>query len=105
MDEFPVIFSFSTATHKCKTPLGMESGGIPDSAITANTVRGDQFKPRFGQLDHTGTNCSWAAKLPLSGNTSPYLEISLEQKSGALVTGTQFTRRLPVPFQFDFNTP
>jgi hypothetical protein len=63
----------------------MQSGAIPDSAISSDTIRGDKYKPKFGRLGHVGTNCSWA--VDLSEESTPNLWISLGQ--GALVTGTQ----------------
>ena len=51
----------------CAEALGMHSGLIPDSAITASSSVGSSWAPKLGRLHYlmagTGTEGSWAAQV------------------------------------------
>ena len=58
----------------CNSALGMESGGIPDSRITASSAFRDP-QPRFGRLNKP--NIAWCSDLKQTGE---WLKIDLARK-------------------------
>ena len=53
------LFCFLLHAEPC-TPLGMESGKILDSAITASSVFDQNFEPAYGRLNVYRGGCAWA---------------------------------------------
>ncbi|XP_028412121.1 lactadherin-like [Dendronephthya gigantea] len=64
-------------------PLGMQSGKIPDSEITASTTFSNSYHPHFARLDKSGGACSWAPTR--AGRSGSWLQVDLGQKTA--VTG------------------
>ena len=56
--------SFFSIKGNCANPkaLGMESGRIPDDAITASSIFSDAYKPSYGRLRKSLGSCSWTCE-------------------------------------------
>ena len=61
---FIFSLSFFSIKGNCANPkaLGMESGRIPDDAITASSIFSDAYKPSYGRLRKTLGSCSWTCE-------------------------------------------
>ncbi|XP_028416207.1 lactadherin-like [Dendronephthya gigantea] len=64
-------------------PLGMQSGKIPNSAITASSTFGSSYYPYFARLNKNGSSCSWAPTH--AGKVGSWLQVDLGQNTA--VTG------------------
>ena len=56
--------SFFSIKGNCANPkaVGMESGRIPDDAITASSIFSDAYKPSYGRLTKSLASCSWTCE-------------------------------------------
>ncbi|XP_035669024.1 uncharacterized protein LOC118411098 [Branchiostoma floridae] len=67
----------------CSDPLGMGSGAIPDSSITASSYLNDGYLPRRGRLNLVGSGGAWAPRYTFNGQ---WMEVDLGEMKR--VTGT-----------------
>ncbi|XP_028416219.1 lactadherin-like [Dendronephthya gigantea] len=70
-------------------PLGMQSGKIPDSAITASSTFGSSYYPYFARLNKTGSSCCWAPTA--AGRVGSWLQVDLGQNTTVIGFSTQGT--------------
>ncbi|KTF81720.1 hypothetical protein cypCar_00017575 [Cyprinus carpio] len=63
----------------CSLPLGMESGLIKDTQITASSVASSlyQWHPWYARLNKNGTVNAWQAK---NNDTQPWIQVDLKDK-------------------------
>uniref|UniRef100_A0A8C1X8C2 Coagulation factor V n=1 Tax=Cyprinus carpio TaxID=7962 RepID=A0A8C1X8C2_CYPCA len=63
----------------CSLPLGMESGLIKDTQITASSVASSlyQWHPWYARLNKNGTVNAWQAK---KNDTQPWIQVDLKDK-------------------------
>ncbi|XP_046402897.1 discoidin domain-containing receptor 2-like [Ischnura elegans] len=71
----------------CDEPLGMESGGIPDSAITASSSYVPNVGPHNGRLRVERNGGAWCPRQQVERGVREYLEIDLGETR--VVTGVQ----------------
>jgi hypothetical protein len=62
-------------------PLGLESGEIPNGAITASSTYSSQYHPNDARLKKAGSSCSWGPKVLIGS----WLQVDLGRQS--IVTG------------------
>uniref|UniRef100_A0A8C1XCJ6 ferroxidase n=1 Tax=Cyprinus carpio TaxID=7962 RepID=A0A8C1XCJ6_CYPCA len=64
----------------CSLPLGMESGLIKDTQITASSVASSlyQWHPWYARLNKNGTVNAWQAKV--KNDTQPWIQVDLKDK-------------------------
>uniref|UniRef100_A0A8C1F629 Coagulation factor V n=1 Tax=Cyprinus carpio carpio TaxID=630221 RepID=A0A8C1F629_CYPCA len=64
----------------CSLPLGMESGLIKDTQITASSVASSlyQWHPWYARLNKNGTVNAWQAKV--NNDTQPWIQVDLKDK-------------------------
>ncbi|XP_071443224.1 discoidin domain-containing receptor 2-like [Hetaerina americana] len=87
-----IIFAFIHVTsgldiRDCDEPLGMESGGIPDSAITASSSYVPNVGPHNGRLRVERNGGAWCPRQQVERGVREYLEIDLGETR--VVTGVQ----------------
>ncbi|XP_028413903.1 lactadherin-like [Dendronephthya gigantea] len=68
-------------------PLGMQSGKIPDSAITASSSYNENYKPYYGRLKRPGPSCSWAPTT--GGRVGSWFQVDLGKMTTVTGLATQ----------------
>ncbi|XP_008200082.1 discoidin domain-containing receptor 2 isoform X1 [Tribolium castaneum] len=74
-------------TRSCNEPLGMESGTIPDEAITASSSYVPNVGPRNGRLRVEKAGGGWCPKQQVERGIREYLQVDLGEVH--VVTGVQ----------------
>ncbi|CAH1372606.1 discoidin domain-containing receptor 2-like [Tenebrio molitor] len=77
----------SLETRYCNEPLGMESGTIPDEAITASSSYVPNVGPRNGRLRVEKAGGGWCPKQQVERGIREYLQVDLGEVH--VVTGVQ----------------
>ena len=85
MQGFTVILIFFPSGSVCVAPkaLGMESGKIPDNAITASSSYSSSHKPAYGRLNRVLGSCAWTTTS--GGKSNSWFQVDLGEF--ATVTG------------------
>ena len=86
---FSVTLIFHQTARSCFLPLGMESGHLPDSAISASTSYDANHIPQFGRLNKipaSGKAGAWCAK---SNDVKQWLQVSFGQQTTVTKVATQ----------------
>ncbi|XP_028412152.1 lactadherin-like [Dendronephthya gigantea] len=65
----------------------MQSGKIPDSAITASSTYSTSYHPNFARLKKSGGACCWAPTA--AGRVGSWLQVDLGQKTAVTGFATQ----------------
>uniref|UniRef100_A0A8D9E2R6 Discoidin domain-containing receptor 2 n=1 Tax=Cacopsylla melanoneura TaxID=428564 RepID=A0A8D9E2R6_9HEMI len=82
-----VLASSAFNAYDCDTPLGMESGQIPDSAISASSSYVPNVGPRNGRLKVEQAGGAWCPKNAVEKDIREFIQIDLG--STHVVTGVQ----------------
>ena len=80
---------FHQTARSCFLPLGMESGHLPDSAISASTSHDANHIPQFGRLNKipaSGKAGAWCAK---SNDGNQWLQVSFGRQTTVTKVATQ----------------
>lgn len=83
----PVTDVHSLDIRSCNQSLGMESGDIPDSAITASSSYVTNVGPRNGRLRKETAGGAWCPKSQIEKGVREWLQVDLQ--SAHVVTGVQ----------------
>ena len=87
---FAVIASylcrFLFQTEPC-IPLGIESGKILESAITASSFYDDNFKPAYGRLNVYRGSCAWTTTG--AGRVNAWIQVDLSDIMSVTAVATQ----------------
>eukprot|EP00095_Tigriopus_kingsejongensis_P005253 maker-scaffold353_size198981-snap-gene-0.34 protein:Tk05253 transcript:maker-scaffold353_size198981-snap-gene-0.34-mRNA-1 annotation:"GA16357" len=76
--ELPNIPRLSAQGGTCATPLGMESGAIPDAQLTAGTAHDPgSVGPQHARLNSEAGGGAWCPKFLIHNQSTEYLEIRL----------------------------
>ena len=65
----------------------MESGKIPDNAITASSFYNSNYKPAYGRLNRVIGTCAWTSTT--RGRTNSWFEVDLGQLAAVKGIATQ----------------
>ena len=82
----PILYQ---TARSCFLPLGMESGHLPDSALSASTSANADHIPQFGRLNKipaSGKAGAWCAK---SNDGNQWLQISFGRQTTVTKVATQ----------------
>ena len=81
-------FLLYQTARSCFLPLGMESGHLPDSSLSASTSYGANYVPQFGRLNQivSGKAGAWCAK---SNDGNQWLQISFGRQTTVTKVATQ----------------
>ncbi|XP_063234140.1 discoidin domain-containing receptor 2-like [Bacillus rossius redtenbacheri] len=71
----------------CDAALGMQSGDIPDSALSASSSYVPNVGPRNGRLRTERTGGAWCPRLPVESGVREFLQVDLGQVH--VVTGVE----------------
>ncbi|XP_011642060.1 discoidin domain-containing receptor 2-like isoform X1 [Pogonomyrmex barbatus] len=87
-----ILFESATDVHSldirsCNQSLGMESGDIPDSAITASSSYVTNVGPRNGRLRKETAGGAWCPKSQIEKGVREWLQVDLQ--GAHVVTGVQ----------------
>ena len=80
---------FHPTARSCFLPLGMESGHLPDSSLSASTSANSNHIPQFGRLNKipaSGKAGAWCAK---SSDGNQWLQISFGRQTTVTKVATQ----------------
>lgn len=73
----------------CKGPLGMESGIIPDNAITASSSHNHIVGPHNARVRVEKEGGAWCPRSQVAANSREYLEVDLGRVHVVTASGTQ----------------
>ncbi|XP_063215525.1 discoidin domain-containing receptor tyrosine kinase B [Bacillus rossius redtenbacheri] len=74
----------------CNSPLGMESGAIPDADVTASSAYDSGIVgPQHGRLRHDKNGGAWCPKHMVTPEAREYLEVDLGSLHAVTATQTQ----------------
>ena len=82
----PILYQ---TARSCFLPLGMESGHLPDSSLSASTSASSNHIPQFGRLNKipaSGKSGAWCAK---SNDGNQWLQISFGRQTTVTKVATQ----------------
>jgi hypothetical protein len=87
------ISKLSTAVtmNSCSSPLGMESGTILDSQLTASSSFASSVGPAMGRLRSVDGGGAWCPATMVSNYSKEWLEVDLEKKM--MITGISLQGR------------
>ena len=80
---------FHPTARSCFFPLGMESGHLPDSAISASTSYGSNYVPQFGRLNKIPASRKAGAWCAKSNDGNQWLQISFGRPTTVTRVATQ----------------
>ena len=80
---------FHPTARSCFFPLGMESGHLPDSAISASTSYGSNYVPQFGRLNKIPASRKAGAWCAKSNDGNQWLQISFGRQTTVTKVATQ----------------
>ncbi|XP_067204173.1 discoidin domain-containing receptor 2-like isoform X2 [Linepithema humile] len=83
----PIADVHSFDIRSCNQSLGMESGDIPDSAITASSSYVTNVGPRYGRLRKEAAGGAWCPKSQIEKGVREWLQVDLQ--SAHVITGVQ----------------
>ena len=81
----------SISVKSCSFPLGMESGVIKDSQITASSSFASSVGPSMGRLRSTEGGGAWCPATMVSNYSKEWLEVDMEKKM--MITGISLQGR------------
>ena len=73
----------------CRKPLGMESGQIPNSAVTASSQLGGAYGPENARLHYKGGVGRLGAWIPLTQDHSQWLQVDFGAETQVTGISTQ----------------
>ncbi|XP_073975578.1 discoidin domain-containing receptor 2 isoform X4 [Rhodnius prolixus] len=80
--------TFALELVRCGSPLGMESGDIPDSSITASSAYDSgSVGPLHGRLKHDKNGGAWCPRVMVTKEATEYLQVDLGRLT--VITGTR----------------
>ena len=70
---FAIYFSgFTPPKVECELPLGVQTGAVPDSAMSGNSPSNSNLRPRYGRLNSQSPNPGWCSG---TNRYSDYLQV------------------------------
>ena len=83
------MFRFVFTARSCFLPLGMESGHLPDSAISASTYYDTNHIPQFSRLNKIPASGKAGAWCTRTNNGNEWLQVYFGQETTVTKVATQ----------------
>ncbi|XP_078346610.1 uncharacterized protein LOC144631901 [Oculina patagonica] len=82
-------FTIPNVVSSCKDPLGMESGSIPNSAITASSKWNERYGPENGRLNFEGASGRYGGWFSAKNDHSQWLQVNFGRETQITGIATQ----------------
>lgn len=82
-------FAIPEVKPSCKDPLGMESGLIPNSAITASSMWSAAYGPENGRLNYKGGTGRYGGWFAAKNDHSQWLQVNFGRETKVTGIATQ----------------
>ena len=86
---FTQNLGFEPPKMECRSELGMKSGKIPDSSITATTIYSQSYTPERARLDTMKSGSLFGAWIPKTQDMGQWIQVDLGKYTKITAIATQ----------------